>query len=84
MMLIKKHSKSHVVELEDGSSWRIWPADIDLTLNWLSTTDLIVCEIRDEFCTHALVDGSDGSRIRVIEGSRDWPVESVRRSLKRG
>ena len=37
-MLIKKHDKSGIVELGDGSLWRIWPGDIDLTLNWLPTT----------------------------------------------
>jgi hypothetical protein len=36
-MLIKKHDKSDIVELEDGSLWRIWPGDVALTLNWLPT-----------------------------------------------
>jgi hypothetical protein len=83
-MLIKKHDKSHVVLLEDESSWRIWPGDIALTLNWQPTTDLRVSEIDDEFCSHALVDQTDGSRVRVIEASKDWPVEHVRRSMKEG
>jgi hypothetical protein len=30
-MLIKKHDKSDIVELEDGSLWRIWPGDVALT-----------------------------------------------------
>jgi hypothetical protein len=84
VMLIKKHDKSRIVELEDGSLWRIWPGDIALTLNWLSTTDLRVSEIADEFCSHALIDQTDGSRVRVIEASKDWPVEQVRRSMKKG
>jgi hypothetical protein len=83
-MLIKKHDKSYVVLLEDESSWRIWPGDIALTLNWQPTTDLLVSEIDDEFCSHALVDQTDGSRVRVIEASDDWPVEHVRRSMKEG
>ena len=33
-MQIEKHDKSHIVKLEDGSSWRIWPGDIDLTLTY--------------------------------------------------
>jgi hypothetical protein len=64
-MLIKKHDKARIVELEDGSLWRIWPGDIALTLNWLPTTDLRVSEIGDEFCSHALIDSADGSRVRV-------------------
>ena len=31
-MQIEKHDKSYIVKLEDGSSWRIWPGDIALTL----------------------------------------------------
>src|SRR5580693_2075097 len=84
VILIKKHDKSRIVELEDGSLWRIWPGDIDLTLNWLPTTDLRVSEIGDEFCSHALIDQADGSRVRVIEASESWPVEQVQRSLKKG
>jgi hypothetical protein len=62
----------------------IWPGDIALTLNWLPTTDLLVSDIGDEFCSHALIDQADGSRVRVIEASEDWPVEHVRRSMKEG
>jgi hypothetical protein len=71
VMLIKKHDSSDIVELEDGSLWRIWPGDIALTLNWLPTTDLLVSEIGDEFCSHALVDQTDDSRVRVIEASEN-------------
>ena len=71
VMLIKKHDKSDIVELEDGSLWRIWPGDVALTLNWLSTTDFLVSEIGDEFCSHALIDQTDGSRVRVIKASED-------------
>jgi hypothetical protein len=55
-----------------------------LTLNWLPTTDLLVSEIGDEFCSHALIDQTGGSGVRVIEGSEHWPVEHVRQSMKEG
>src|SRR6266550_4628760 len=35
-MQIKKHDRSHMVELRDGSAWRIWPGDIPKTLQWLA------------------------------------------------
>jgi len=38
--------------------------------------------MNDEFCSHALVDKTDGSRVRVIEASKDWPVQKVRQSMK--
>jgi hypothetical protein len=83
-MQIEKHDKSYIVKLEDGSSWRIWPGDIALTLGWSPITVLEVSEINDEFCSHALIDKTDGSRVRVIEASKDWPVQQVRQSLKKG
>jgi hypothetical protein len=83
-MLIKKHDKSDLVELEDGSLWRIWPDDVAKTLNWLTTTDFLVSEIGDEFCSHALIDQTDGSQVRVIETSEGWPVDHLRRSMKEG
>jgi len=83
-MLIKKHDESHIVKLEDGSRWRIWPGDTAATLQWLPTTELRVSAISDEFCSHTLIDEKDGSRVRVIEASIDWPVAQVRRSLKEG
>jgi hypothetical protein len=83
-MLIKKHDKSYIVELEDGSRWRIWPGDIAATLQWLPTTELRVSAINDELCSHTLVDQKDGSQVRVIEASTDWPVAQVQRSLQEG
>jgi len=26
-MRIKQHDRSHIVELSDGSAWRIWPGE---------------------------------------------------------
>ena len=83
-MQIEKHDKSYIVKLEAGSSWRIWPGDIALTLGWSHVTVLEVSEIDDEFCSHALIDKADGSRVRVIEASKDWPAQQVRQSFKKG
>jgi hypothetical protein len=83
-MQIEKHDKSYIVKLDNGFSWRIWPGDIALTLEWLPTTVLEVSEIDDEFCSHALIDKTNGSRVRAIEASKDWPVQQVRQSLKNG
>ena len=84
VMQIEKHAESYIVKLEDGSSWRIWPGDIALTLRWLPTTVLQVSAIEAEFCSHALIDQSDGSRVRAIRAGEDWPVQQVRQSLKKG
>jgi hypothetical protein len=83
-MRIKRHDKSDIVELGNGSRWRIWPGDLSQTLQWLPTTELEIAAIDDEFCSHALVNRSDESRVRVIEAGESWPVEQVRRSLKSG
>jgi hypothetical protein len=35
-------------------------------------------------CSHILVDHTDGSRVRAIEASNDWPLEKFRHSLRSG
>ena len=50
-MRVKKHEKSYIVELENGSAWRIWPGDLAIPLLWMSSTRPAVSEIDDEHCT---------------------------------
>jgi hypothetical protein len=83
-MQIKKHDRSHMVELRDGSAWRIWPGDIPKTLQWLPTTEIDVANIDEEICSHALINCSNGSRVRVISASAHWPASAVRRCLRQG
>jgi len=73
-MQITKHDRSHLVELRDGSAWRIWPGDIPKALQRLPTTEIDVADIDDEICSHALIDRSSGSRVRVISVSAQWPA----------
>src|SRR5262249_8026990 len=47
-MQIKKHDRSHMVELRDGSAWRIWPGDIPKTLEWRPTREIDVRDIEHE------------------------------------
>ena len=70
-MRITRHNKSDVVELSDGSTWRIWPGDAVTTLQWLPTTEIDVADIEDEFCSHALIDRSDGSRVSLGRGREE-------------
>jgi hypothetical protein len=81
---IMRHDKSDVVELSDGSCWRIWPEDLRNALGWQPTTALRVVEIDHQFCSHVLVNPADRSRTRVIAASRAWPIEEVRKSLRNG
>jgi hypothetical protein len=81
---IKSHAKSYIVELTDGSKWRVWPGDLATTLGWTSEAEIEAEPIEDEFCSHVLVDHSAGTRVRAIEASNDWPVERLRRSLRGG
>ena len=80
-MRITKHEKSYIVELSDHSAWRIWPVDMADTLQWLPTTEIKIRKIEDEACSHALINQSDGSRVRVIEAYRKWHLHEVRRLL---
>jgi hypothetical protein len=80
-MRIAKHETSHIVELEDGSEWRIWPGDFAARLLWTPSTQLAVSEIDDGCCTHVLVDRLYGMRVRVIEAEAAWAPEMIEASF---
>jgi hypothetical protein len=81
---IRTHSESHIVELDDGSIWRIYPGDLDATLNWQPDADIEIERIDNDVGSHALVSRADNSRVRVIAASEDWPVSDIKTRLKRG
>jgi hypothetical protein len=83
-MKILAHPESHLVKLDDGSIWQIFPGDIDHTLAWLPTTVLRLFEINDEIASHALVNSDDGTRVRVRPRGERWPAEKVGNILKQG
>jgi hypothetical protein len=83
-MKIRSHSESHVVELDDGSQWQIFPGDLDVTLNWKPETDLRLERIDDDISSHALVSTPDGSKVRVIGAGESWPVKEVKKILRDG
>ena len=83
-MKIRSHSESHVVELDNGSRWQIFPGDLDVTLNWTPETDLRLERIDDDISSHTLVSTADGSRVRVIGAGETWPVKEVKRTLRDG
>jgi hypothetical protein len=63
-MRIRSHSESHIVELDDGSRWQIFPGDLDVPLNWKTETDLALVTIDDAMSSHALLGA--GGTVRVI------------------
>jgi hypothetical protein len=81
-MRIKSHSESHIVELEDGSQWQIFPGELDVTLNWKPETDLTLIPSDDEISSHMLVSG--GTKVHVIAAGEGWPVKDVKSVLKEG
>ncbi|TYL96667.1 hypothetical protein FXB40_11570 [Bradyrhizobium rifense] len=81
-MKILSHSESHIVELDDGSRWQIFPGDLDLTLGWKPETELAVVPIDDEVRSHALV-GDDGM-VRAIPAGESWSVREIRSALEDG
>jgi len=83
-MKIRKHSESHLVELDDGSRWQIFPGDLDVTLNWRPDTDLKLVRIDDEVSSHALISAGGNSSVRVLPLGEDWPVKEVKGILKDG
>ena len=83
-MKIRRHSESHIVELDDGSTWRVFPGDLDVTLNWQPDTHLQLERIDDEVSSDALVSKTDNSRVRVKPGSENWLEKKVKTMLKEG
>ena len=69
-MKIRRHSESHIVELDDETTWRIFPGDLDVTLNWKPDVDLKLVRINDDACSHALIES--------------WPTKEVKTILKDG
>jgi hypothetical protein len=80
-MKIRSHSESHIVELDDGSRWQIFPGDLDVTLSWLPDTELKVVRIEDTASSHALI-SEDNSSVRVLPVGDKWPLNEVRQVLK--
>src|ERR1700738_3014090 len=76
-MRIRSHSESHIVELDDGSRWQIFPGDLDLTLDWTPETELSVVPIDDEVSSHALA----RQRSEIHSQGR---IAAARRSLGSG
>jgi len=81
-MQIRSHSESHIVELDEGSKWQIFPGDLDVTLNWQPDTQLKLVRIEDRVSSHALVSINDNSSVRVLPVGEKWPVDEVRTVLK--
>ena len=83
-MKIRSHSESHVVELDDGSLWQIFPGDLDLTLSWKPETDLSLERTDDAVSSHVLVNSADQSRVRVIAAGERWLTAQIKNTLKDG
>ncbi|MCK1542380.1 hypothetical protein IVA98_22515 [Bradyrhizobium sp. 160] len=81
-MKIRAHSESHIVELDDGSRWQIFPGDLDLTLNWKPETAIVVAPAEDDRASHVLIGG--GGRVRVVPEGESWPAREVKNALKDG
>jgi hypothetical protein len=64
--------------------WKIFPGDLDLTLDWTPETDLELEELVDDVSSHALVSTRSRDRVRVIHADESWPVQQVKNVLKDG
>jgi hypothetical protein len=83
-MKIRAHSESHLVELDDGSRWRIFPGDLDVTLNWQPHDELKLVRVDDDASSHALISQSDNSSVRVLPADEEWSVKDVKNRLGEG
>jgi hypothetical protein len=70
------------VELDDGSTWQIFPGDLDVTLSWKPDTELKLVRIDDPVSSHALISEDDNSSVRALPEGEKWPADKVRTVLK--
>jgi hypothetical protein len=85
-MKITAHSESHIVELDDGTKWQIFPGDLDVTLHWKPETDVELVRIDDDISPQALICDGDDGRVRVRPVGQSWPpsVQTAIGKTKRG
>jgi hypothetical protein len=83
-MKIRAHAESHVVELDDGSRWQIFPGDLAATLSWKPETDLHLEQSGDRVSSHVLVSAVDQSCVRVIAVGETWSDGKVKKVLRDG
>jgi hypothetical protein len=83
-MKIRKHAESHLVELDDGSKWQIFPGDLGITLNWNPETEIKLVRIEDQASSHALVSDTGNTRVRVLPLDENWSVKEVSDILRDG
>ena len=83
-MKVRSHAESHLVELDDGSKWKIFPGDLDITLHWGPDTGVRVEQVGEEISSHVPVSAADVARVRVIPATKEWPVREVKKVLKEG
>ena len=74
-MKIRSHSESHIVELEDGSRWQVFPGDLDVTLGWKPETDLTLLKVDGEIGSYVLL--SNSGPVRVNPVGEGWAISSI-------
>jgi hypothetical protein len=50
-------------------------------LHWMPTAQFEVAEIDDEYSTHALIDRTTGTRVRVIDAAAAFAAKQIEASL---
>jgi hypothetical protein len=81
-MKIRSHFESHIVELEDGSRWQIFPGDLDVTLGWAPEADITLLKVDDEIASHVLL--SESGPVRVIAVGESWRLSEAKSVLGEG
>jgi len=76
-MLIDVHEDGEILEMLDGTRWRVWPGDIPTTAIWLPTTSIEIQKIEHEFCSHALLKLPGRQLAKAIPADREWPVKEI-------
>jgi hypothetical protein len=86
-MLIRRHDKSFIVELEDRSTWRIWPSDLATTLEPYDETNLRhsvlmmrLRDILDKLIINPTMQEHPGGEVDQLRHTIGWAILNVIRA----
>jgi hypothetical protein len=69
--------KGKILELTDGSKWRVWPAHAQRSLAWSPGCSIDVYEFEKYLCTHSIYHVASKRAVGAIRFPRKWTLKDV-------
>jgi len=69
--------KGKILELSDGSKWRVWPAHAQRSLVWSAGCTIEVYEFEKYLCTHSIYHVASKRAVGAIRFPRKWTSKDL-------